>query len=374
MKVFYWSPFFAQIATAKAVTRSALSLKKYSNKYEDVRLIDAINEWEFFENKNVKVAKLNNLNLKKWLPKNGFIKSRFSYLLIFMVNFMKLKKYLNQEKPDYLIIHLLTSLPIFLSPFINKKTKIILRISGYPKINFMRFYFWKLYSKNIYKITCPTRKTYEYILKKKIFKQEQLEILYDPALEIKDFIVKKNEKVLENIFKDDFIISIGRFTHQKNFKLLINFFNEICVDEKNINLVILGDGEKFDELKKLSMKLKIDNKIHFLGYKKNVFKYLKKAKCFISTSLWEDPGFVLTEAAISNIPIISSDCPNGPKEILNENGFLFKNNNLYAMIEAYKKFSKMKQIDIRKKVFFLKKSMKRFTLFHHYKKLNLILK
>lgn len=167
MKVFYWSPFFAQIATAKAVTRSALSLKKYSNKYEDVRLIDAINEWEFFENKNVKVAKLNNLNLKKWLPKNGFIKSRFSYLLIFIVNFMKLKKYLNQEKPDYLIIHLLTSLPIFLSPFINKKTKIILRISGYPKINFMRFYFWKLYSKNIYKITCPTRKTYEYILKKK---------------------------------------------------------------------------------------------------------------------------------------------------------------------------------------------------------------
>src|SRR5210317_1348517 len=126
MKIFYWSPFFTNIATIKAVTRSAISLKKFSKNYHNVKLIDAINEWEFFQHKNIEVVKLNNLNLKKWLPKNNYLKSRISYVLIFLINFFRLKSYLRNEKPDYLIIHLLTSLPIFLSPFINKKTKIIL--------------------------------------------------------------------------------------------------------------------------------------------------------------------------------------------------------------------------------------------------------
>ena len=55
-----------------------------------------------------------------------------------------------------------------------------------------------------------------------------------------------------------------------------------------------------------------------------------KSICFLSTSLWEDPGFVIIEAAFCNTPIISSDCENGPKEILPSNdygyifGFIFK--------------------------------------------------
>ena len=62
----------------------------------------------------------------------------------------------------------MTSLPIFLSLFLNKNTKIILRISGLPKINFVRYLFWKIFSKKIFKVTCPTKSTYDYILKKKM--------------------------------------------------------------------------------------------------------------------------------------------------------------------------------------------------------------
>ena len=63
----------------------------------------------------------------------------------------------------------MTSLPIFLSLFLSKNTKIILRISGLPKINFIRHLFWKIFAKRIYKVTCPTKSTYDYILKKKNF-------------------------------------------------------------------------------------------------------------------------------------------------------------------------------------------------------------
>ena len=127
MKVFYWSPFFSKIATIQAVLRSANSLVKYEKqkKYE-VSIIDAIGEWEEYKNyinKKVNIVKLNSSNYVKVIPKNSFIKSRFSYILIFLYNFFKLKKLINKEEPDYLIIHLLTSLPIFLSIFFKKKNK-----------------------------------------------------------------------------------------------------------------------------------------------------------------------------------------------------------------------------------------------------------
>ena len=63
-----------------------------------------------------------------------------------------------------------------------------------------------------------------------------------------------------------------------------------------------------------------------MGFSENIFSYMKKADAFILSSLWEDPGFVLIEAAFCNLFIISSDCKNGPKEILlnGKGGILFK--------------------------------------------------
>ena len=171
MKIFYWSPFFSNVATIKAVTRSAESLIKFPRKEKyKVSLIDAIGEWE--QNKNIinnkiSVIKLSNINLINYLPKGGFLKSRISYLIIFFWNFFRLKNLINKEVPDFLIIHLMTSLPIFLSTFFNSKTKVVLRISGLPKINIIRYLFWKIYSKKIYKVTCPTKKTYDFLVKKK---------------------------------------------------------------------------------------------------------------------------------------------------------------------------------------------------------------
>ena len=182
MKIFYWSPFFSNVATIKAVTRSAESLIKFSrNEKYKVSLIDAIGEWEqnkYIINNKISVIKLSNINLKDYLPKGGFLKSRISYLTIFFWNFFKLKNLINKEVPDFLIIHLMTSLPIFLSVFFNSKTKVILRISGLPKINIIRYLFWKIYSKKIYKVTCPTRKTYDFLVKKKIFDKQKIFVFF----------------------------------------------------------------------------------------------------------------------------------------------------------------------------------------------------
>lgn len=378
MKIFYWSPFFSNIATIKAVTRSAESLIKFSrNEKYKVSLIDAIGEWEKNEdiiNNKISVIKLSDTNLKHYLPKGGFLKSRISYLTIFFWNFFKLKNLINKEVPDFLIIHLMTSLPIFLSTFFNSKTKIILRISGLPKINIIRYLFWKIYSNKIYRVTCPTKKTYEYLVEKKIFDKQKIYILRDPIINMKEFCLKKREaNNFASPIKQKYIISIGRLTKQKNFQLLINFFHRLSSKYSQFQLVIIGEGEDEIKLKNLSGKLNIEKKVHFLGYQKNIFNYLKNAECFILTSLWEDPGFVIVEAALSNIPIISSNCPNGPEEIIKKNGYLFQNNNLENLLEKFEEFLSANKKEIYKNKLIIKKRIKKFSMFQHYKKLSEII-
>ena len=378
MKIFYWSPFFSNVATIKAVTRSVVSLTKFPQyKKYNVSLIDAIGEWEQNEdilNNKISVIKLSDTKLINYLPKGGFLKSRISYLTIFFWNFFKLKNLINKEVPDFLIIHLMTSLPIFLSSFFNSKTKVILRISGLPKINILRYLFWKIYAKKIYKITCPTKKTYDFLVQKKIFDKEKIFVLSDPIIDMKEFSLKKREgNNFVSPIKQKYLISIGRLTKQKNFELLINFFYKISFKYSKFELVIIGEGEDELKLKNLSKKLNIEKKVHFLGYQKNIFKYLKNAECFILTSLWEDPGFVIVEAALSNIPIISSNCPNGPEEIIEKNGYLFQNDSLENLLKKFDEFLITNKDTIYKNKLILKKRIKKFSMFQHYKKLSEII-
>ena len=379
MKIFYWSPFISKVATTSSVIRSAESIVKYSKKENNVNLaiIDAVGDWEDYKkliDPKIEIINLNKKKILKYLPKGGFFKSRLSYALIFVFSFFKLSNLIKKEKPDYLITHLLTSLPIFLTLFI--KAKIILRISGLPKLNSIRYIFWKLFSKKIYKITCPTITTYEYLKKINIFDNNKLFILRDPVIQLREFSKKKKEKTEGlKIEKNNLIIGIGRLTRQKNFLLLIRAFKQILAKYPKYHLILLGEGEQEKLLKEEIIKLELQNKISLLGYQKNVYKYLLNSDCFILTSLWEDPGFVLIEAALANTLIISSNCPNGPNEILSngQNGFLFQNNNLSDLLNKFDEFKNLTEDELNKKKLFAKKQIKKFTQFAHFKSLENII-
>lgn len=381
MKIFYWSPFISKVATVLSVVKSAESILKYSKKKEkiNVALIDAIGEWKNYENKinpKIEIIKLNEINFLKYLPKGGFIKSRISYLFIFIFNFFKLRNLLNKKKPEYLIVHLMTSLPIFLSIMLKNKTNIILRLSGLPKLNIIRYLFWKLFSKKIYKVTCPTVATYKYLLQKNIFDKNKLSVLRDPAIILNEYSKKKFDRIEQSQFyKKKFIIGIGRLTKQKNFALLILAFEKILKIYPDYILLILGDGEQKMKLIELINRLKIQDKVFLLGFQNNVYKYLLKADCFILSSLWEDPGFVLLEAGLSNTCVISSNCINGPQEILSngKNGFLFENNNLNDLLRKFDEFKKQDVSELNTKKKYLKKEIKKFTQFAHFNSLKKII-
>ena len=162
-----------------------------------------------------------------------------------------------------------------------------------------------LASKNIYKITCPTTDTYNELSKFKFLKKK-LHILSDPILNIKEIQKIRNQKIDINekldliVNKKDFLLSIGRFTKQKNFIFYLNCIPKILKLNKELYFLFIGQGENKKEFIEISKKLNISDKVFTLNNTKNVHYFMKKAKALVLPSLWEDPGFVLVEAGYNN--------------------------------------------------------------------------
>ena len=374
MKIFYWSPFLSNIATIDAVIRSIKSINKFDDKkFYKAYLLDATGEWQTKKKKieNLNIIKIYKKNFYNYLPKGSFLKSRISQILIFITCIFKLKSLLKKEKPNYLIAHLIISLPLFLFSLNDFKTKLIIRISGTPKLNFLRKFFWKILSKGVYKVTCPTLSSLNQLKQLKIFPENKLTLLYDPIISVKEINKKKKDVIENNFEKDKYILSIGRLTKQKNFTLLINAFSEITKSFPHYNLVIIGDGEERKDLEKLITFLELTDKVKLMGYKSNIYNYLDKAYCFISSSLYEDPGFVLIEAGYSNKLVFAADSNTGPSEILakSKRGILYENDNHEDLVKKFIHSQNMPLDEKKIKIFNLKKYSSNFTIYKHYKKL-----
>ena len=377
-KIFYWSPCLNPVGTVKSTLNSASSLIKYNQDEYDVYLINACGEWDqYFEFINSNNIKLINFKFKyfKYLPKRGYVQSRFSYVLIFILSFFPLIKLIKKYKPDFIVNHLITSLPLTLLFLFKFDSKFILRISGFPKLNIVRKNFWKYVSSKLYCITSPSEELKKNLIKLNIFQEKKIYFLPDAIINISNFIKKKNEKLIdfENTKNKKIIFSAGRFTKQKNFLYLINEFSDFCLKNDDFILYILGDGEEMNLLREKIKEKKMYDKIILKGYVDNVYKFFKHGDLFVLSSKWEEVGFVIVEAAISNLFVISSDCPNGPSEFLNygNNGILFKNNKSGELSKALTNFinlNEKKKMKVK-----LKKNAKKYTMFKHFKVLNKIL-
>jgi len=380
-KIFYWSPFTtSKIATVKAVINSAESLNKFFKKdHFETSIIDAVHEWKDFEDE-IKKKKINliYLNKKSFLnsfKKDGFLRSRFAYFYIFFKSFFPLIKILQNKKPDYLIIHLITSLPLFLFIFKNFKSKLILRISGLPKMTFFRKLLWKLATKNIHKITCPTHGTFQ-DLSKIDFLKDKLCILNDPIININE--IQKARKIEVKINKDlnhiilnkKFLLSVGRFSRQKNFLFYLKSIPEILKLDQELYFLFIGQGEDRQKFLEISKTLNISDRIFIIDHTKNVHYFMKRAQVLVLPSLWEDPGFVLVEAGYNNCLVVSSNCPNGPLEIISKDGgYLFQSNSKNSLIKSINSFLHDSIENKISKKIILKKRLRKFTSFYHASKL-----
>ena len=371
-KIFYWSPSLVNIATNRAVINSCYALTKFS-KYYNCSILNFFGEFERYreeiQNKKIILIDYFHKIIFNLFPRHGKIKSRISFIIIFFASFFPLKNLLKNEKPEYLIIHLISSLPLTLLLLFKFETKFILRISGFPKLNFVRKFFWRIAFKKIHLVTCPTLNTLNYIKNLKLIDSSKLKLLYDPIIEINEINKKKSEKLELR----DYYLSVGRLTKQKNFLFLFEGFKKIVEINNKVKLLVAGNGEQENELKKFIYKNNLSKNIFLLGYVENIYPYLKNAKGFILTSLWEDPGFVLIEASYCRTPVLSSNSWPGPVELIKNdfNGILYENNNMESFLKKFKKFSEIKSYNMMR--FNNLKMCRKFTIFNHYKNLSKLL-
>jgi N-acetylgalactosamine-N,N'-diacetylbacillosaminyl-diphospho-undecaprenol 4-alpha-N-acetylgalactosaminyltransferase len=109
-------------------------------------------------------------------------------------------------------------------------------------------------------------------------------------------------------------ISIGRLDQGKNHKLMIKGFSRL--KNKNTQLIIIGDGTLKSDLEQYIKKLNLENRVYLAGYMANPYSWLHRSDCFVLASNYESFGIVLIEALACNLPVISTDCQSGPREIL----------------------------------------------------------
>ena len=376
--IFVWSPFTGKVGTVQNVTNSFYSINKYSK--FNTNLINAFGEWDsYVKEPNLEKVVIHNfkfLRFIKYWDTTGFLKSRFSYLLIFIFSFFQLLRLIKKQKPDFLIAHLISSLPLAIFYLFNFKTKLILHVAGHPKLNFFRKMAWKISSKNIFKVICPSEELKRVFLDNNIFDEKQLKVIEDPHLIIKK-IVKLKKHELKDIFFDGskILIAIGRMTKQKNYSFLIKNFKKLTIKYTDIKLIIIGDGEEKNNLKNLIEELNLLNKIKLIDYELNIYKYLKKSNYYISTSIWEGSSLAMVDAAYIGIPILCSDCPSGRKEFIgkNERGFLYKQNDSEDFLNSFSDMYSSKPVDIEKLILRAKRRTKKFTLFKSFLKLSEIL-
>jgi glycosyltransferase involved in cell wall biosynthesis len=131
------------------------------------------------------------------------------------------------------------------------------------------------------------------------------------------------------------VVAAGAFSRCKNHYLLLSAWKEV-IKNKNARLVIFGEGRLRSEYEQLIKELSLENYVSLPGFTNNLPAELKGASCFVVSSFIESFSVVLVEALASGVPVVATDCPYGPGEILKHGkyGILVKNNDVVALAEG----------------------------------------
>ena len=280
------------------VEKNLFILSNYFSKYlSNIYLVTANNNYNKKFNEKIKII----------CPKSKFfnnqprlIKSICCFFLI--LNLIKHKKFVLFSFQQNLFAAIISK--IF-------SINLIIRLNTSPN-KYISNYYQKIIFKIIYKLAneiIVNSKDFKKNLKKKL--DIKSSYIYNPIITNKKF-----KKKTKKINKDLKILNIGRLTHQKDHMTLLRSLKLLKESTIKFKANIIGGGYNYETLKEYIKTHQLQKEIKLLGYKKNAHKFMNKANLFVLSSKYEGLPNVLIEAQKYNLPIISTNCPTGPKEIL----------------------------------------------------------
>lgn len=243
-------------------------------------------------------------------------------------------KYIKKRRPSCVIsagegVNIISSISKL---FVRKKTKIVLSIrthlsSEYKYTdNSLKKLVFPFVSRIFYRaadhIVAVSYGVKNNVVEHLGIKGEKIEVIYNPIVDNSINHLKKeqnNHPWLKNK-ACPVILGAGRLTKQKDFETLIKAFYLVRkkIDSK---LIIIGEGEERENLKKLVTSLDLDEHVDLVGFVSNPYSYMRLSDVFVLTSKWEGFGNVIVEALSTGTNVVSTNCPSGPSEILGNGSF-----------------------------------------------------
>lgn len=137
-------------------------------------------------------------------------------------------------------------------------------------------------------------------------------------------------------FKNKIALAVGRHADQKGFDLLLKAWAK--ADVQDWKLKIVGSGVLMQQNIRMASELGVSDSVVFMESTSDIVSEYQNASCFILSSRYEGFGLVLIEARLLGLPVISFDCPTGPREIIRDgvDGFLVENGNIDALAKKIK--------------------------------------
>lgn len=146
---------------------------------------------------------------------------------------------------------------------------------------------------------------------------KDIHVIYNPAVraDIQQLALQPVEHPFFKAGAPPVILSVGRLTKQKDHTTLLEAFIELR-RQIDARLLILGEGDLRKKLEMMVAENNLQDEISLPGFVVNPYAYMSRSAVFVLSSLWEGFGIVLAEAMACGVPVISTDCPSGPAEIV----------------------------------------------------------
>lgn len=295
-----------------------LAFKKYANC--EIVLVTRFQNNRNYLYESHQLTKKYDLNLdgKTSLFKNQLIKVSF---------YNKTSKIIKEEKPD-VVITTLTSFYSLLLPFICKKTPKVLEF--HSTANTIKSGKWK-FKRLIYNL-------YNTIVVLNL--DEKINYDLKNTIVIPNFIHNENHILYPEYNKrKKTIIAAGRIEQVKQFNHLILAWAHIYKNHPDWKVEIYGEGSMRTSLEKLITENHIEKTVKLMGNTKNLFNVMIESSIYCMTSVTDCFPMVLLEAKQAGLPIISYNCPYGPKNIIQDNidGILIDKDNILKFSIALEK-------------------------------------
>lgn len=147
----------------------------------------------------------------------------------------------------------------------------------------------------------------------------RVEAIYNATL-VDEIFEKAEEQVDHPWFAEDetaVILGVGRLKPQKDFETLIRTFAKVR-NQRDARLIILGEGDRRQALTGLASELGVADDVDLHGFVDNPYRFMRNADVFVLSSRYEGMPNVLVEAAALGTPVVATDCPSGPRELLDD--------------------------------------------------------